>query len=382
MNHWREAPVLVRALDTYDPQGAQAIVEEIFALWPGAAQLGRDTRVTIKPNLLMRRAPERATTTHPVIVGAVVAALRRRGVERITIADSPGGPYTQGALKGIYQSAGMTALGEELLNYDVTWKRCPAPAGGLVEEFNLITPVAQADVVIDVAKMKTHGMTTLSGGVKNLFGCVPGLQKPQLHYQYPQSDAFCQMLVDLALTVGPALTIVDGVVAMEGDGPSGGEPRQVGYLVGSTSPFAADLVLAHMMDLPVEGIATLVHGRERGLVPGDVEELKLLGDPCPVLHDFKRPASRALDFTDHMPGVVRPLAKLVQRFTRPRPVIRRDKCVGCGKCAESCPAHTIEIVEGKAVIHYDKCISCFCCHEMCPFQFIDMGRGLLPRGRS
>ena len=361
-------------LDGYDRGKTEAAVERIFAAWPGAEKLSRETKVTIKPNLLMARSPEQATTTHPAVVAAVVAALRRRGVEDITVADSPGGPYTAAALGRIYRACGMEGIEGVRLNLDTAWGSRKAKEGSLAEEFHLIRPILEADVVISVGKLKTHGMTTLSGGVKNLFGCVPGLQKPELHYRYPTLDAFCQMLVDLAETVSPDLTIVDAVTAMEGNGPSGGSPRQVGLLAGSTSPFVLDLMLADLIGLRVEDVATLRHSLRRGLIPKTASELQIDGDEYKQISDFQMPDSKALDFSDHMPLPVRPLIRWLRRRVTPRPVIRTARCVGCGKCAESCPAHTIAVREGKAVIDYSRCISCFCCHEMCPVRAIEMGR--------
>lgn len=374
MERSRWPSVTVLRLRDYDREKTEAAVERIFAAWPGAAALTRETRVTIKPNLLMARAPGQATTTHPAVVAAVAAALRRRGVEKITVADSPGGPYTAAALGRIYRVCGMETVEGVTLNLDTTWGSRKAKEGGLAEEFHLIRPILEADVVISVGKLKTHGMTTLSGGVKNLFGCVPGLQKPELHYRYPTLDAFSQMLVDLAETVAPALTIVDAVTAMEGNGPSGGSPRQVGLLAGSPSPFVLDLVLADLIGLKVGDVATLRHSLRRGLIPEDISEICIDGDEYERIPDFRLPDSKALDFSDHMPAPVRPLVRWLRRRVTPRPVIRRDKCVGCGKCAESCPAHTIQVQEGKAVIDYSRCISCFCCHEMCPVRAIEMGR--------
>lgn len=374
MERSRWPSVTVLRLEDYDQRKVEEAVERIFTAWPGAAALTRETRVTIKPNLLMARAPDQATTTHPAVVGAVAAALRRRGVEKITVADSPGGPYTAAALGRIYRACGMTDVEGVTLNTDTTWGSRKAKKGGLAEEFHLIRPILDADVVISVGKLKTHGMTTLSGGVKNLFGCVPGLQKPELHYRYPTLDAFSQMLVDLAETVAPALTIVDAVTAMEGNGPSGGSPRQVGLLAGSMSPFVLDLVLADLIGLKIGDVVTLRHSLHRGLIPADISEIDIDGDQYEKIPDFRMPDSKALDFSDHMPAPVRPFVRWLRRRVTPRPVIHTERCVGCGKCAESCPARTIQVKEGKAAIDYSQCISCFCCHEMCPVRAIEMGR--------
>ena len=237
---------LVKAPDY--SQAAQA-VERLFSRWEGADAL-KGKRVTIKPNLLMKRRPDEATTTHPEVVRGVILALRKRGVTDITLADSPGGLYTPAQLSGIYAATGMAQVAQETgvtLNLDCGWQEVPALLGERCRSFNLIDPVAQADCVISVAKLKTHCMTGLSGGVKNLFGCIPGLQKPELHYRYQEREPFCAMLLDLARTVAPVFTVVDAVESMEGDGPSAGQKRETGMLCGCESPFVLDRFLCDLL---------------------------------------------------------------------------------------------------------------------------------------
>ncbi len=377
--------VMAYKAESYEQELINETIEKIFTQWKGAEELTPHTKVTIKPNLLMKRDPSQATTTHPSLIKGVVQALNKRGVTQITIADSPGGMYTKGALLPIYQTCGMTDAAEGCtLNTDTGYKSVENPNGMLIKTFNIINPVADADVVISVAKLKTHAMTTMSGGVKNLFGCVPGLQKPEFHYQFPENHNFCQMLVDLAETARPKLTIVDAVVAIEGDGPSAGTPRQVGTIFGCESPYPLDLAMAHMIGIDPMSVATIEHSIHQGLCPKDFSEIEIIGDGYHIINDFELPASKPLDFTQHIPGFLKPLAAFLRKKVfATRPVIRTKDCIGCGKCAESCPAKTIDIVERKAIIHYQKCIQCFCCHEMCPVKAIDIeAKGLWRKTKS
>lgn len=366
--------VMAYKAESYQQELIDEVVEKIFCQWQGADQLSADTKVTIKPNLLMKRDPAQATTTHPSLIKGVIHALQKRGVTQITVADSPGGVYTKGALLPIYQTCGMTEAAEGCtLNTDTGYQVMENPKGVLIHRFNIINPVAEADMVISVAKLKTHAMTTMSGGVKNLFGCVPGLQKPEFHYQFPENHNFCQMLVDLAETVRPDLTIVDAVVAMEGDGPSAGLPRQVGTVFGCDSPYPLDLVMATMIGLDPLSVATIEHSIRQGLCPANFDEITVIGDGYHEIKDFLLPASKPLDFTQHIPAFLKPLAAFLRnKVFATRPVIRTKDCIGCGKCAESCPAKTIGIIERKAIIDYSKCIQCYCCHEMCPVKAIDI----------
>lgn len=228
-------------------------------------------------------------------------------------------------------------------------------------------------LVIDIAKLKTHGMMGYSGAVKNLFGVVPGLLKPELHSRYPEKEPFAEMLVDLCEYVHPDFSIIDAIDAMEGDGPTGGQKRFVGALVGSESPYEADMVGAKLIDMKPEEILVLKNAQERGLCAGKLSEIEVLGDDFEniVVHDFKRARSSSIDFTTRVPKFMQPLAK---RILTPYPKINTAQCVGCGKCAESCPQHTITVREHKAHIEYSKCIHCFCCHEMCPKHVINIKR--------
>ena len=199
--------------DDYSQQTIERAVRRVFAELEISPELFRDKNVLVKPNLLMRRRPEEATTTHPQVMRAVILRLQEMGAKQVVIADSPGGLYTPAQLRSIYSACGMQQVAEEtgaLLNLETGSARVPARDPKMCTEFNLIDPVRQADVIVSVGKLKTHCMTGLSGGVKNLFGCIPGLQKPQLHYRYQNRDDFCSMLVDLAQTVAPVLTVMDG----------------------------------------------------------------------------------------------------------------------------------------------------------------------------
>lgn len=362
----------------YDPAMVQQAVDRLFALLRVDESIDPGWNITIKPNLLMKRKPEDGTTTHPTVVRAVVRHLQALGVKNITIADSPGGVYTKAALTGIYQATGMEKVAKETgasLNFDLGTTHCAQSNGVVCKAFDLINPIAQADFVISIAKLKSHCMTGLSGGVKNLFGCIPGLTKPEFHWRYPQEDDFCNMLVDLCETVKPGITFVDAVVSMEGDGPSSGDLRQTGLLLAADNPYQLDLVLSHVIGREPDSIRTIHNAIVRGLCPADYDEVPQIGNELPVFRDFKMPRSRTVDFQSNIPKPLRGICKpLIDRFFTPRPVVNPKICVGCGKCAESCPPHTISVVNRKAVINRQNCIKCYCCHEMCPVHAISVKR--------
>ena len=355
----------------YDTETLCAIVEQQFAdLEKDQIIIKKGDTVVVKPNLIMRRRPEEATTTHPELVGAIIRAAKKRG-GNVVIAESPGGPYTKAALRTVYDGTGMTEIAQRegaQLNYDLGVVTVPTNGGKIVSAFELLEPVVKADVVISAAKLKTHGQMTFSGAVKNLFGTVPGLKKPEFHYRFPQKPDFAAMIVDLCETVKATICFIDGVVGMEGNGPTGGSPRQLGAILASLNPHALDLVTCALVGFSPNEIPTLSDAVARGLCPADAGQVDVIGDGADLGKvRFKAPESISMDFAEKLPKFLRkPIGSLVT----PRPAIVKSGCIGCGKCAESCPQHTIAIKNGKAIIDYSNCIRCYCCHEMCPKKAI------------
>ena len=186
------------------------------------------------------------------------------------------------------------------------------------------------------------------------------------------------MLLDLCGTVKPEITFVDAVVSMEGDGPSSGDLRETDMTLCATNPYELDLVLTKVIGRKPEDIPLVDCARERGLCPDSADEVTLCGDPLSTFADFKMPKSRTVDFITSIPKPLRGICEpIIRRYLTPRPKVLTNKCVGCGKCAESCPAHTIAIVDKKACIDRSRCIRCYCCHEMCPIHAIQVKRSRL-----
>lgn len=336
-------------------------------------------RVVLKPNLVMSSKPEQAIITHPAFTAAVGKCVQKAG-GRVVIAESPGGPYTPAAMKAMFRATGYRDMAEACgfaLYTDCKSREVTLPQAKRCRELSVVEPFLDRDYLIDLPKLKTHSMVGFSGAVKNLFGTVPGLQKPELHCRFPEREPFSEMLCDLCHFLGPDLSLMDGIWAMEGNGPTGGQRRDLHVIAGSESPWALDVAAASLVGLEPEKIAMLREGHERGYGPLDLSELELVGDPMETLlaPDFLKAEASSTDFIDRLPKFLRPAAK---KLATPYPRIDKKRCVGCGKCAESCPQHTITLRDGKAVIRYQNCIRCFCCHEMCPKHVVQIKRlGLL-----
>lgn len=374
--------VAVKSCESYSQSEVDAAVEELFRLCaPPLDPKGGRARALLKVNLLMRARPDEAVTTHPAVVTAVIRALRARGFSDITIADSPSGPASEARLRGIYDATGMSGVAEKegaSLCFDLASSRVKGRRG---REFDVLDIVQRSGVVINIAKLKTHAMTGFTCAVKNCFGVVPGLDKSEKHLEYPDRDGFCEMLCELCDTVAPAFTVVDGVVGMEGNGPSGGSPRKAGIVAAGESPYLVDRVLCGYVGFTPDEALTVKRSTERGSAPRDMDEITVLGDAdmlgSPVA--FKRPETVNTDLTGYAPRLLRPLWTRFLRAVAPRPVVRTEDCVGCGRCAEICPQKTIEVSGGRARIHKDRCIRCFCCHEVCPERAVDIKRSFVFR---
>jgi len=367
--------------DVYEQEKVCTIVDRFFEQLEVDKLITPGCKVVIKPNLVIRRSPEEATTTHPTLVAAVIRAVKRLGAGSIVVAESSGGLYNKSAMGAVFSGCGITAVCEQEgaeINQDFGYASVECPDAVLCHQFNIINPLIDADVVINIAKLKTHAMTGLSACVKNMFGSVPGLGKPEMHCQYPDMADFQQMIVDLCTLTAPTVSIIDAVMCMEGDGPTGGSPRFVGALLAGLNPFAVDIAACRLIAVNPENIHMLRHGIARGLSPASLDEVELIGDSLEPMRvdDFRQPKSQTKNIVDYFPAFLRPIVDKGKGIIAPRPVINKKKCIGCGKCAESCPQHTITIDKQKrrAIIDYSKCIKCYCCHEMCPVRAIDIKR--------
>jgi uncharacterized protein (DUF362 family)/ferredoxin len=366
-----ERSVLIRTGLSYGgDEKLDEAVEGIFSLCEAARRLGPGSKTVLKPNLLGKYTPEQAVTTDPAVLSAVIRALHRRGVKEILLADSSAGLASPAIMKGIYEASGLAGVCRQ--NSVGLWlgsgTGSAAADGELVREFTLIEPVIHPDFLIDLAKLKTHEMMGMTCAVKNLFGCIPGIQKAEMHLRFPDRRRFGTMLCDLSTAVRPDLVIVDAVAAMHGDGPSGGKVIRPGILFGGCDPWQTDLAAAALIGARPAQIPYLAAGQRRGFC-GEAF------DPADLA-----PGS---DGIRQIPGWTMPVSYTASGspagLFSPHPVVRRSACVGCGKCAEICPGKAIRIQSGKASIRADRCIRCFCCHEVCPQRAVRVARFRLIR---
>ncbi len=365
-----------------DYSQAKKAVEQSLELLGGMESfVHRGDKVLIKPNFVSRKKPGDAATTHPEILRAVIQAAEEAG-GIVTVAESPGGPYNAAALKAVYSGCGAYEAIEGTnakLNFDTDFEEVSFPQGKTVKSFPLIKPVLEADVIISIPKLKTHAMTSYTGGVKNIFGTIPGTHKAEMHFRLDDRDAFCSMLVDLYERVKPTLTVMDGVWGMEGDGPTSGTSRHIGLVLAAPNAHALDMAACAVIGYAPHEVPMLKEAVSRGLVCPDASGLEVLGEEIAplVIRDFVKPKSHfdLLKLLNLPSG----LNRVVKNKLASRPKINKELCVGCGVCARDCPAKTISMDTGRPVIDYSHCIKCFCCQELCPKGAVSIQRPMLNR---
>lgn len=341
--------------------------------------------ILVKPNAMRGAAPEKAITTNPAFLAAVLRLLRKRGPARILVGDSPG--WQRGSVAA--RPAGLLAAaqdgGAEWVEMDSGAVRA-APQGRLVKEFVLASALRDCDLLVNVPKLKTHRLMNYTGAIKNLFGLIPGLGKSAMHLRFPDAGDFGTMLVDLAGCLPPTFSFMDSIVAMEGEGPGNGQPRHTGFALASPDPAAMDWVAARCIGYDPEKIPYLADafgrawdsGREPSVGPLSVDDVRI-GDFA--LLPYRSADHQTRFFLNRAPGPVR---KLADKLLVSRPVFDAGTCIGCASCVKICPAQAIALGKdrrGRPLVKIDDsaCITCYCCHEVCPAGAISIRRVICRR---
>ena len=365
--------VSLRKCTSYDEdvvyQAVRNVLDDIGGI---KSFISKGMKVALKPNLLLPQSPDNCATTNPALVGAVGRLVIEAGGVPIVV-ESPGGLYNKTILKALYKSCGISNICKKYgieMNFDTSVTRKTSDCLGRKRSFNLITPLLDADFVINISKLKTHGMMVFTGAVKNMFGAIAGIEKATHHMNMPDYDAFADNIIDICEAVKPGLSIMDGIMAMEGNGPSAGKPRKLGVLIASSSPYLTDKA-AHDIILPGRiqlYILTQVVSRGVSLayeaMGDDIEEFE-----CP---DFDIPFKKSMGIKNK--GILN--SRILAQF-KTKPIVNENMCVGCEICMKNCPAEVIVMKNSVPDFDYKGCIRCFCCQELCPEHAISIKTPIL-----
>lgn len=362
----------------YDEEKIYTLMKQGLELLGGLESLIPDNaKILLKPNLLKKAEVEKAVITHPVVVGAFARILRECGYENIVLADSCGHGTTQAVIRGTGMDTYLDKYQIPAIDYS-EGVRTAYPQGVQAKEFVLPRELLEQDCVISLSKMKTHALERITGAVKNSYGFVYGFHKAKGHTQYPSADSFARMLIDLNKCVAPKLYVMDGIMAMEGNGPGSGDPVPMNVILMSTDPVALDSVFSRLVYLKPEMVPTNYHGEKMGLGTWNEENITLLTPEREVsmqeaVDRYGNPDFN-VDRTEVRKNIWTRMAGALNIFQK-KPYIEADKCIRCGICVQSCPVpgKAVEFRKGKnkpPVYDYKKCIRCFCCQEMCPKKAI------------
>jgi len=359
----------------YNFEKVSAAVADILRPLGGmGAFVERGDKVLIKPNLLKASAPEKAVTTHPAVVEAVVNQVQRAG-GRVLIGDSPG----IGKIEKIFNVTGIADVARRTGSELVEFKESVEVAlskGSTYSNIEIAKNIVEADKVINLPKIKTHAQMCVTLGVKNCFGCVVGKRKPQWHFEVGESrERFADLLLDIYGIVSPCLTIADGITAMEGNGPGGGDPRDLGLLFASADTLEMDRVISHVLGVREGDVPLFYSARKRGYITPGFEGMEIIGPDIADIRvkDFKLP--KVVDMMFGPPF----LRRSFRRAVTARPDIDHRLCTLCRDCVNTCPANVMKVASAKVKINYQDCIHCFCCQEICPKGAITAKQGWLLR---
>jgi uncharacterized protein (DUF362 family)/Pyruvate/2-oxoacid:ferredoxin oxidoreductase delta subunit len=375
----RSKVALVRC-ETYDPDAVYRAAAKGLDLIGGPAGLVKPgERIVLKPNVLYGTSPEKGVSTHPSVFRAVGRLLLEAGA-RVAYGDSPSfGPAEMHMKRcGLKQAA--DEVGMDLADFD-SGRTVSHREALLIKSFVIANGVLDADGLVNLPKLKTHPLTRLTGAVKNQFGCVPGLLKSQYHVTLADPYDFAAMLVDLNTLARPRFCVMDGIMAMEGNGPRSGVLRKLGVLVFSTDPVALDATACRIINVDPEVVPTSHLGEKAGLGRYRSDDIELAGDSLEsfLCRDFDAIRTPQEHLSRNR------VKTFIKNRTCERPDIDRAKCTACGSCIRMCPVDPKAVdwrkgAEKKPPVHnYDRCLRCFCCQESCPEGAISARSTLLGR---
>ena len=373
------ATVAVVRCAAYNQEAVDRAVKRGIGLLGGTGVFARSgERIIFKPNVLWGTDPAKGVVTHPAVLRAVVSEFVATGA-LLQYGDSSAG--LPNAVKNMRKCGYEEALRSLPVTLDpfeeAVEVSCPQGIAG--KRLRLARAVVAADGVINLPKLKTHGLTRMTGAVKNCFGCVPGMQKGASHARFPDVYDFSDLLADIATCVRPRLHIMDAIEAMEGNGPQSGTINNLGVLLFSTDPVALDAIACRLMALDTAFVPTIAAAVRTGLGVGNPDGIDCVGDPVGDLVDHTFNVVRAAPVRFRPDGILRH----VKRFFLPRPVIRTRECTRCGRCATVCPVNPpalVHPVKAKPPVYdYHSCIRCYCCQEVCPSKAIVIREPLIAR---
>lgn len=364
--------VALQKCDSYDRELVAKSIKDLLAPLGGMSRfVKKNDKVLIKPNMLSCKEPERAATTHPAVIEAVVKECFDAGALEVFVGDSP--PAIFGRTEDFWHKTGFAdatnRAGGKMLCFekdgkaDVSFKVL-----GKEVTTSVVKTVFEADTVISLSKMKTHNLTRITGAVKNNFGFIPGFVKAMFHKKFTKVDDFSAFVSELTRALPVKLHIMDGIEAMDLQGPASGRVKKNHVLIASESPVAVDMAFCKVVGLKPLTVPILKYCKKIGWGPASFEDIDFEGTPVSdcLVKDYAVPPAPPIYLVPDF------ILDFIKKMIWTGPSLKENKCVKCGRCKNICPARAIEIGDNGAGFDRTKCISCFCCMEVCPVEAIEM----------
>lgn len=370
-------------VQNYNKDEINSAVDNLFVQLGGVTQfIGNGKNVFIKVNLVRDLAPEKAGTTHPEVVRAVASKIIAECPDcTVTVGDSSSGPYTKARMSAVYRATKMDyACAESGASLNMDFDITEQSVNGLaLTSTPIISAFCNADVVINIGKLKTHSFTGYTGCVKNLYGLIPGLVKVETHAKYPDIDSFVDCLIDIEEYARNkiSLHILDGVIGMDGEGPTNGNPKYIGKLIAGDNPFMVDTAGVCLFGNPYK-MPVIARAVKRGIISEDFSETDF--DFNALKADYIADFNRVEVLYGNFLNMPKWMHKIMKNALRPKVAPDASACQGCGKCVLHCPAKAVTINgKRKAVVDNKKCIRCYCCQELCPHNAVKLKKSLIYR---
>ena len=300
--------VALQQCGSYDPQQVYLAIGRQLELLGGAdCFFQKGQRVLIKPNLIVPKGPDIPAQTHPEVIYAMARIVKESGALPV-VGDSPAWSTTAGCLKALGIDQRLRELGAEIVNLNQPVRMEIAGANVGVSRVAL-----EADVIINMPKLKAHQQLGATFAFKNMYGCVAGLAgKEKAYWHFARGnevESFCRMIVGVYQKLNPVLNIIDGIVAMEGQGPISGDPREVGYLIAGTAPAACERVCCGLVGFDPADLPLLTAAEKMGMGCSNDDSITIVGDRFtkPACPDFKPAIQTPLRFT--FPRICKSIAK-------------------------------------------------------------------------
>jgi uncharacterized protein (DUF362 family)/NAD-dependent dihydropyrimidine dehydrogenase PreA subunit len=365
--------VVIEKCNSYDEVYLKKSLKKVISNFEILKDLKSGSKILLKANLVIRKRPDSAATTNPKFLKVLAEILINMGYE-VIVGDSPGGVYNRIFLKSVYRVCGLTQEFKTTkikLNYNTEITEIDNPNGLVLKKLFITKYIEDVDFIINIPKLKSHVMMVYTGAVKNMFGIVPGEKKAEFHFNAPNYDDFADNLIDVCISKMPHLNIMDGIIGMEGQGPTSGKPLNVGLILASENPFNLDYVALNIINIEPKIVPIIKMSIKRNLLKDDINKIEIVGESIDSvkLNSFeyvKENNLKSVIFTDNI------IIKNIVDKLRPKPIINYNNCIKCKECYNVCPVKTIDFDNGYPEIIHKNCIKCFCCHELCPVSAISI----------